>query len=106
MRLGRISAFKIKAFASHGHFLNTLGVLCCLTLCYRNPRAASLRLAERHNFGSPTNFFSESSVTDGLFKRSIDQMLNPSRPTGLRACRLQGTHLQLVSFAIGFICNW
>ena len=49
MRLGRIWAFKIKAFASHGHFLNTLGVPCCLTLCYRNPRAASLRLAERHN---------------------------------------------------------
>ena len=48
MRLGRIWAFKIKAFASHGHFLNTLGVPCCLTLCYRNPRAASLRLAERH----------------------------------------------------------
>ena len=50
MRLGRIWAFKIKAFASHGHFLNTLGVPCCLTLCYRNPRAASLRLAERHNW--------------------------------------------------------
>ena len=49
MRLRRIWAFKIKAFASHGHFLNTLGVPCCLTLCYRNPRAASLRLAERHN---------------------------------------------------------
>ena len=49
MRLGRIWAFKIKAFASHGHFLNTLGVPCCLTLCYRNPRVASLRLAERHN---------------------------------------------------------
>ena len=49
MRLGRIWAFKIKAFASHGHFLNTLGAPCCLTLCYRNPRAASLRLAERHN---------------------------------------------------------
>ena len=49
MRLGRIWASKIKAFASHGHFLNTLGVPCCLTLCYRNPRAASLRLAERHN---------------------------------------------------------
>ena len=50
MRLGRIWAFKIKAFASHGHFLNTLGVPCCLTLCYRNPRVASLRLAERHDF--------------------------------------------------------
>ena len=49
MRLGRIWAFKIKAFASHGHFLNTLGVPCCLTLRYKNPRAASLRLAERHN---------------------------------------------------------
>ena len=49
MRFGRIWAFKIKAFASHGHFLNTLDVPCCLTLCYRNPRAASLRLAERHN---------------------------------------------------------
>ena len=49
MRFGRIWAFKIKAFASHGHFLNTLGVPCCLTLCYKNPRAASLRLAERHN---------------------------------------------------------
>ena len=49
MRLGRIWAFKIEAFASHGHFLNTLGVPCCLTLRYKNPRAASLRLAERHN---------------------------------------------------------
>ena len=49
MHLGRIWAFKIKAFASHGHFLNTLGVPCCLTLRYKNPRAASLRLAERHN---------------------------------------------------------
>ena len=49
MRLGRIWAFKIKAFASRGHFLNTLGVPCCLTLRYKNPRAASLRLAERHN---------------------------------------------------------
>ena len=49
MRLRRIWAFKIKAFASHGHFLNTLGVPCCLTLRYKNPRAASLRLAERHN---------------------------------------------------------
>ena len=49
IRLGRIWAFKIKAFASHGHFLNTLGVPCSLTLRYKNPRAASLRLAERHN---------------------------------------------------------
>ena len=49
MRLGRIWAFKIKAFASHGHFLNTLGVPCCLTLRYKNPRAVSLRLVERHN---------------------------------------------------------
>ena len=49
LRLGRIWAFKIKAFASHGHFLNTLGVPCCLTLCYGSPRVASLRLAERHN---------------------------------------------------------
>ena len=49
MRLGRSGAFTIETFASHGHFLNTLGVPCCLTLCYRNPRVASLRLAERHN---------------------------------------------------------
>ena len=47
--LGRIWALKMEAFASHGHFFNTLGVACCLTLCYRNPRAASLHLAERHN---------------------------------------------------------
>ena len=33
----------------HVVILNTLGVPCCLTLCYRNPRVASLRLAERHN---------------------------------------------------------
>ena len=46
---GTCAAHGIKAFASHGHFLNTLGVPCCLTLRYKNPRAASLRLAERHN---------------------------------------------------------
>ena len=57
MRLGRIWAFKIKAFASHGHFLNTLGVPCCLTLRYKNPRAASLRLAERHNCNFLRKFF-------------------------------------------------
>ena len=49
MRLGSSGALTIETFASRGHFLNTLGVPCCLTLCYRNPRVASLRLAERHN---------------------------------------------------------
>ena len=49
MRLGSNGALTIETFASRGHFLNTLGVPCCLTLCYRNPRVASLRLAERHN---------------------------------------------------------
>ena len=49
MRLGSSGALTIETFASCGHFLNTLGVPCCLTLCYRNPRVASLRLAERHN---------------------------------------------------------
>ena len=63
MRLGRIWAFKIKAFASHGHFLNTLGVPCCLTLCYRNPRVASLRLAERHN---TRGFRPQTRVGSGL----------------------------------------
>ena len=48
--LGKIWALKIEAFASHGHLLSTLCVFCSLTLCYRNPRVASLRLAERHNF--------------------------------------------------------
>ena len=47
--LGKIWALKIEAFASHGRLLSTLCVLCSLTLCYRNPRVASLRLAERHN---------------------------------------------------------
>ena len=49
MRLGSSGALTIESFASRGHFLNTLGVPCSLTLCYRNPRVASLRLAERHN---------------------------------------------------------
>ena len=49
MCLGCCGALTIETFASRGHFLNTLGVPCCLTLCYRNPRVASLRLAERHN---------------------------------------------------------
>ena len=63
MRLGRIWAFKIKAFASHGHFLNTLGVPCCFTLRYKNPRAASLRLAERHNWkSSQTSFRKKQEV--------------------------------------------
>ena len=48
--LGKIWALKIEAFASHGRLLSTMCVLCSLTLCYRNPRVASLRLAERHNF--------------------------------------------------------
>ena len=48
-RGGTCAAHGIKALTSHGHFLNTLGVPCCLTLRYKNPRAASLRLAERHN---------------------------------------------------------
>ena len=47
--LGKIWALKIEAFASHGRLLSTLCVFCSLTLCYRNPRVASLRLAERHN---------------------------------------------------------
>ena len=47
--LGKIWALKIEAFASHGRLLSTLCVRCSLTLCYRNPRVASLRLAERHN---------------------------------------------------------
>ena len=47
---GSSGALKIETFASRNHFLNTLGDPCCLTLCYRNPRVASLRLAERHNF--------------------------------------------------------
>ena len=47
--LGKIWVLKIEAFASHGRLLSTLCVLCSLTLCYRNPRVASLRLAERHN---------------------------------------------------------
>ena len=47
--LGKIWALKIEAFASHVRLLSTLCVLCSLTLCYRNPRVASLRLAERHN---------------------------------------------------------
>ena len=37
MRLGRIWAFKIKAVASHGHFLNTLGVPCCPHFATRTP---------------------------------------------------------------------
>ena len=49
MSLERIWALKIEAFASHGRLLSALCVLCSLTFCYRNPRAASLRLAERHN---------------------------------------------------------
>ena len=49
MSLGSSGTLTIESFASHGHFLNTLGVPCCLTLCYRNPRVASLRFAERHN---------------------------------------------------------
>ena len=53
MRLGSSGALTIETFAPRGHFLNTLGVPCCLTLCYRNPRVASLRLAERHNFFEP-----------------------------------------------------
>ena len=40
---------KIEAFASRGCLLSILCVPCCLTFCYRNPRAASLRLVERHN---------------------------------------------------------
>ena len=47
--LGKIWALKIEAFASHGRLLSTVCVPCCLTLCYSNPRAASLRPAERHN---------------------------------------------------------
>ena len=49
MRLGSSGALTIETFESRGHFLNTVGVPCCLALCYRNPRAPSLRLAERHN---------------------------------------------------------
>ena len=48
--LGGIRALKIETLASQGCLLNTLCVRWCLALCYRNPRAASLRLAERHNF--------------------------------------------------------
>ena len=47
---GRIWGLKFKTFASHGRLLSILYVPCCLTFCYRNPRAASLRPAERHNF--------------------------------------------------------
>ena len=49
MGLGRIWALKIEAFASHGRIFSTLCAPCRLTVCYRNPRASSLRLAERHN---------------------------------------------------------
>ena len=43
MRLGRIWAFKIKAFASHTHFLNTLGhtLLQEPERCLASPRGAS-----------------------------------------------------------------
>jgi len=72
MRLGSSGAFKIETFASHGHFFNTLGVPCCLTLCYRNPRAPSLRLAERHNtrgFRPQTRV--EPGLTSGLVLLSL-----------------------------------
>ena len=72
MRLGSSGALTIETFASHGHFLNTLGVPCCLTLCYRNPRAASLRLAERHNtrgFRPQTRV--KSTLTSGLVLLSL-----------------------------------
>ena len=65
--LGKIWALKIEAFASHGRLLSTLCVLCSLTLCYRNPRVASLRLAERHNtrgFRPQTRV--ESTLTSGF----------------------------------------
>ena len=44
-----VLGLKIEAFALHGRLSSTLCVPCCVTLCYRNPRAASLRPAERHN---------------------------------------------------------
>ena len=44
-----VLGLKMEAFASHGRLSSTLCVPCCVTLCYRNPRAASLRPAERHN---------------------------------------------------------
>ena len=47
--LGRIWALKIETFASQGRLSSTLCAPWYLTHCYRNPRAASLRLAERHN---------------------------------------------------------
>ena len=48
---GRVSRRfgKIEAFALHGRLLSILCVPCSLTFCYRNPLAASLRLAERNN---------------------------------------------------------
>ena len=67
MRLGSSGTLTIESFASRGHFLNTLGVPCCLTFCYRNPRVASLRLAERHNtrgFRPQTRV--KSTLTSGL----------------------------------------
>ena len=45
----RVWTLKIIVFALLGLLLRTLCVSCCITFCYRNPRAASLRPAERHN---------------------------------------------------------
>ena len=42
-------AHGIAVFAQLGRLLWTLCVSCRITLCYRNPRATSLRPAERHN---------------------------------------------------------
>ena len=69
MRLGSSGALTIETCVSCGHFLNTLGVPCCLTLCYRNPRVASLRLAERHNFNK--------SKTDSNTKRKHIDKITP-----------------------------
>ena len=92
MRLGRIWAFKIKAFASHGHFLNTLGVPCCLTLCYRNPRAASLRLAERHNlkFGSVRS--RTKTGGSGQTRSKIGQ--NTEFLTKIKSCTFLGMYME------------
>jgi len=42
-------AHGIVVFAQLGRLFWTLCVSCCITFCYRSPRATSLRPAERHN---------------------------------------------------------
>ena len=67
MGLGTTWALEIEAFASHGRLSSTLCVPCCLTFCYRNPRAASLRLAERHNFLNVTLYALPTGLNPGRF---------------------------------------